>query len=868
MRRLLRARGQGVPPMSAARLDPVPRDIAPHPAADARLTVHGKFFFRGAEKVLLRAVTYGPFAPGPDGAQVPPPEVARRDLALIAALGANAVRTFTVPPCWWLDAAAAEGLAVLVGVPWTQHVCFLDDAALARRIRAAMRAAVAGCAGHAAVIGYLVGNEIPPDVVRWSGAARVRRFVTALAAAVRETDPGALVAYASYPPTEYLDPGELDFLAFNVYLHHEPEFRRYVRRLQNLAGERPLVLTELGIDALREGRDAQAAMLAWQLRAAYELGVAGAAVYAWTDEWFTGGREISEWAFGLVDRTRAPKPAYAAVQRVFRAPLPPVPAPPPRVSVIVCAYNAAATLGACLQALAALRYPDYEVLVVDDGSTDATAAIAAAAPGVRLLAHENRGLSAARNTGIAAATGEIVAFTDADCVADPDWLTYLVHGFTAPEVAAVGGPNLSPAEESCTAACVAAAPGGPAHVLLDDETAEHIPGCNMAFRRAVLVELGGFDARFRAAGDDVDVCWRLQDRDHRIGFSPAAVVWHFRRNTVRAYLAQQRGYGAAEALLARKHPARFNAVGQSRWLGRIYGGLDVVPLPRRPVIYYGTFGRALFQTLYERPGAAIAYLPFSVEWLLAALLLLVGAALGGVPVLLAAVPLLLTVGAAVAAGWRARLEPRHDGWRARALVALLTVLGPLVRGWQRYRSRLQRAPGIAPAALPPPVPVVRYAWRQGAVESAFWSDAAHDKEHLLAALIEFLTPRMAQVSVDQGWRAADLDVHGGVWARVAVLVAVEYHGPRTRLLRVRCTPRPSVAAWVAAGALCVAAVSAGAGGRPVGIAGAALAAVGLLAIARAVVRLARRLRQVLALVAARLGLVPVAAAAARTATAP
>jgi len=70
----------------------------------------------------------------------------------------------------------------------------------------------------------------------------------------------------------------------------------------------------------------------------------------------------------------------------------------------------------------------------------------------------------------------------------------------------VGGPNLPPPEDSVVAACVAASPGGPLHVLLDDVEAEHIPGCNMAFRREVLEEIGGFDPIYRSAGDDVDVC--------------------------------------------------------------------------------------------------------------------------------------------------------------------------------------------------------------------------------------------------------------------------------------------------------------------------------------------------------------------------
>src|SRR5204862_745152 len=98
------------------------------------------------------------------------------------------------------------------------------------------------------------------------------------------------------------------------------------------------------------------------------------------------------------------------------------------------------------------------------------------------------------------------------------------------------------------------APGDPIHVLLSDDDAEHIPGCNMAFRKEALEALGGFDPRFRTAGDDVDVCWRIQERGWTIGFNPAAMVWHHRRGSIRAYWRQQIGYGKAEALLEQKWP--------------------------------------------------------------------------------------------------------------------------------------------------------------------------------------------------------------------------------------------------------------------------------------------------------------------------
>ncbi len=170
----------------------------------------------------------------------------------------------------------------------------------------------------------------------------------------------------------------------------------------------------------------------------------------------------------------------------------------PRVSVVICAYNAAATIDECLTSLEQLRYPDFEVIVVNDGSTDQTGAIAARHPIARLITTPNAGLATARNIGLHEATGDIVAYTDADVRVDPEWLTFLVQRFADDDVVAVGGPNIVPADDPWIAQCVARAPGAPTHVLLDDRLAEHIPGCNCAFRRDALAAIGGFNPIVRA----------------------------------------------------------------------------------------------------------------------------------------------------------------------------------------------------------------------------------------------------------------------------------------------------------------------------------------------------------------------------------
>src|SRR5256712_13221864 len=123
------------------------------------------------------------------------------------------------------------------------------------------------------------------------------------------------------------------------------------------------------------------------------------------------------------------------------------------------------------------------MIVVNDGSRDRTGEIAEQYEGVQVIHQVNKGLSAARNVGIANSRGDIVAFTDSDCVVDPDWLYYLVATFLSSGLPAVGGPNLPPPEDSFVASCVAAPPGGPLRGLVGRGEAEHTPGGHPVLRR-------------------------------------------------------------------------------------------------------------------------------------------------------------------------------------------------------------------------------------------------------------------------------------------------------------------------------------------------------------------------------------------------
>ncbi len=786
--------------MTQAMLRPLP-ERAPALALDhTPPTIGGKFFFVGDHKLYLRGVSYGPFAVGPHGFPFPDERTLETDLRLMAEVGINTLRTFTVPPRWLLDRAAEHGIRALITIPWAQHVCFLDRKEIVNEIRGTVRAAAENCGNHPALFGFLIGNEIPPDIVRWYGPDRVCDFLRTLRDEVKDRAPQALVSYANFPSTEYLDLTDfLDFVSFNVYLHREADFRRYLSRLQNIAEDRPLVMTEFGIDSMREGQEAQAEHLSWMIRAAFESGAAGAFVFSWTDDWFTGGSQIADWAFGLVDAQRNRKPAFTSVQTQYTAPLPPPLERSPKVSVVVCAYNAERTMDACLASLRTMNYPNYEVVVVNDGSTDRTPEITAQhkseydahpdGPRMIVIDQPNKGLSVARNVGADAATGEIVAYTDSDCVPDPDWLAFLVYKFVRSGFVAVGGPNFPPPEPSLVPAAVAVSPGGPTHVLLEDEVAEHIPGCNMAFTKKAIEEVHGFEPTYTAAGDDVDFCWRLQNRGYAIGFSPAATVWHYRRNTVKAYLKQQMGYGKAEALLYFKHPYRFNLLGQSRWLGRIYGELTSAVLSRRPIIYFGAFGRGLFQSMYEPPSSLLAYLPFTLEWNAIGLLLVLAALFTPRLLPFAVLPLAVSFVWSVATAMRARVDPRFSGVRARALIALLTYLGPLVRALQRYLWRVRGQGAVEKIRFEGPQQAPRVSWLRRAFTVGYWSEHGHEKEALLGAIMEFLIPRKYLIAVDPGWNRWDLEVYRGVWSKARLTVAAENHGGPKRLLNVRCEIR-------------------------------------------------------------------------------
>jgi O-antigen biosynthesis protein len=725
-----------------------------------RVVIDGKYFSLDGRRFPFRGVTYGTFRPrSADGSRFPEPEVLDADFSAISQAGFTIVRTYTAPGPDVLASAGRHGLRILPDIFYLDWRYVFGNSRrtqrqLVRDAAAEVQVQSSRLAGDARVLGLSLGNEIPADVVRWVGTRRVATVLARLAEAIREEDPDQLITYANYPTAEYLPLEQLDFLTFNVFLENDDSFRSYLSRLQHLAGDRPLVLGEVGLDSggTEKGEARQAEAIEWQLRTTIERGLAGACLFSWTDEWWVGDRPVDGWHFGLTRADRSARPALSVAERWNRATVADVQEEWPSISVVICAYNAARTLDECLTHVCALDYPDLDVIVVDDGSSDETARIAQRHPRVRLVSLPHGGLSTARNEGWQAARGALVAYLDSDAYPTPEWPYFLALGFDGTRVAGVGGPNVPPPGDPRGAHVVARAPGGPLQVMLSDTRAEHVPGCNMAFWRDVLRDVDGFDPVYTSAGDDVDMCWKMLDREWEIGFHPAALVWHHARGGVRAYIGQQRGYGQAEALVEARHPHRFTGAGTARWRGHIYDSFP--PRMLRQRVYRGIFGTATYQSIYHSSGDSRTILhqlgvPLAAVVLPTAALAVISPLLA-IPAL-AALSLLVTL--FVTDAVIARPPRRTDSpVLFRCAVAWLSLLQPLARTWGRLRHRSPARRGLAPQSPLPPI----ISEQAGVI--ALPED--RPREAMAAAIVALLRSRGVRIDVMSGWADHDARLLG------------------------------------------------------------------------------------------------------------
>ena len=228
----------------------------------------------------------------------------------------------------------------------------------------------------------------------------------------------------------------------------------------------------------------------------------------------------------------------------------------PSISIIVPVKNVAETIRDLLDSLMKLDYDKnkLEIIVVDGNSTDDTRKIVKEYA-VTLIEEEGRGLNAARNTGIRWSTGEIIAFTDGDCVVPSDWAMSIAKNFSDPFVGFVGGlvkgyNNDDFLSEYIDETFFHAKPGFSERKEATNLNLLQFPaGCNMAFSKHTLEKINFFDERIYYGFDDLDPVEQLGIRGFRIVLDPDVYVWHQHRRSLKAVLKQHFNYGRGGALL-------------------------------------------------------------------------------------------------------------------------------------------------------------------------------------------------------------------------------------------------------------------------------------------------------------------------------
>ena len=232
------------------------------------------------------------------------------------------------------------------------------------------------------------------------------------------------------------------------------------------------------------------------------------------------------------------------------------------VSVVIPVLNASRTLPFLFEALDRLAPAPNEVVFIDNGSTDDSISLLRSfaqtrAASVQLLEEPKKGAAAARNAGLRAATGEIIAFTDADCSPDSAWLSHLSSAYVDPYVGAVAGRVVgAPAEAAIqlfSALYTLRLPETPSRHREWTPRGGGFPTANFSVRRAIAVELGGFDESAVVSGEDHDFCARLYERGATIAYVPEALVAHHHRVTLNGMIKQAFGFGRGHAYLFRRH---------------------------------------------------------------------------------------------------------------------------------------------------------------------------------------------------------------------------------------------------------------------------------------------------------------------------
>jgi cellulose synthase/poly-beta-1,6-N-acetylglucosamine synthase-like glycosyltransferase len=262
----------------------------------------------------------------------------------------------------------------------------------------------------------------------------------------------------------------------------------------------------------------------------------------------------------------------------------------PKVSIVIPTKNSSRMIEKCLHSLLNQSYSNYELIIVDGHSVDDTIKIVSGFP-VRIFFEEGGTRASACNVGILNSRGEIVAFTDDDCIVPEDWVEKIVKHFEDHEVCVVGGPALIPNDSGPwenTFGAIRTLVLKVAHKL---GPVEDIFGCNSAYRKSVVLEVGGFREDLLTT-EETELHFRIMKSGGTLIYDPDMPVYHYPRVNLKKFLKQQYRYGLGKGLMLRLHP-RALKISDVVAMASIF-----VPLALVPIFYFSfAFGLALFEVL-------------------------------------------------------------------------------------------------------------------------------------------------------------------------------------------------------------------------------------------------------------------------------
>lgn len=255
------------------------------------------------------------------------------------------------------------------------------------------------------------------------------------------------------------------------------------------------------------------------------------------------------------------------------------------ISVVVPAYNNEKTIAATIKALFAQDYPkkNLEIILVDDGSNDRTGEIIKNFP-VKYLHQDNKGPAAARNLGWKFSSGNIVCFTDSDCVPEKDWVSKIIKAYTSEQIAGVGGSYDIVNSESLFASCIHEEIVQ-RHLKMPKEV-NYLGAFNVSYRRSVLEEVGGFNESYSgASGEDNDIAYRVVKKGYTLIFDKNIRVGHYHPTSLLRYLKQQFKHGFWRMKLYKDHPDMSKGDVYAGLLGFVQPPLALLTLLLLPFLF-------------------------------------------------------------------------------------------------------------------------------------------------------------------------------------------------------------------------------------------------------------------------------------------